>query len=360
MLNLELPKVSIIIVNYNRKNDTEECIQSILNSEYPKERLEVIIIDNGSSDGSVEFLKQKYSQYHIIRIVSLDKNYGFCLPNNMGARMANGDYIFFLNNDTIIEKSCILKLAEAAIKYEKNDVVAFAPKILYYDAPRIIQVAGGTLSIIGFGYYRGDGEKDSHLFSKVEYVGFASGAAAFINRDFFLSVQGFDPEYFASAEETELGFKIWLSGKKVLYVPSARVYHKVSVTFGRRGPTPWKVHLQTRNRLLNMFKFVNSFDLIFGFLLSIGLDLKRFIQYLLLRDLDCAYNILLAYINAIKIINKKYFKRKRSALQSLKKVDINCLKKKEVFATITECLKREIYLTYILGRVFFRKRWDAS
>ncbi|MEM1574260.1 MAG: glycosyltransferase family 2 protein [Candidatus Methanomethylicaceae archaeon] len=334
-------------------------MQSILNSEYPKERLEVIIIDNGSSDGSVEFLKQKYSQYHIIRIVSLDKNYGFCLPNNMGARMANGDYIFFLNNDTVIEKSCILKLAEAAIKYEKNDVVAFAPKILYYDAPKIIQVAGGTLSIIGFGYYRGDGETDNPKFNKIEYVGFASGAAVFVNKKFFLSVKGFDHFYFASAEEAELGYKAWLSGKKVVYIPQAKVYHKVSRTFGARGPLVFmKTYLQTRNRLLNLYKFFEGYNVIFGFIISLLLDFSRILRYLcLFRNSSCAIAILKAYWDFLRYINKKYFKSQRVYIQKNRILKDKNLKKSPAFSSIGDCLKREVLLQKLWRYPFFQKKW---
>jgi GT2 family glycosyltransferase len=344
------PHISVVIVNFNGKRHLEECLESLFNVDYPSNKLEVIVVDNGSKDGSVESITAKFPH---VRVVQLKKNLGFCLPNNIGARLASGDYVFFLNNDTVVERSTLKELAKAIQRYD-DSVAAFAPKILYYDNRRIINVAGATLSIIGFGFYIGDGDVDSKAYSNEKYVGFACGAAALLKRDVFLRLGGFDPEYFASAEEAELGFKIWLSGKKVIYVPSARVYHKVSATFGKRGPTPLKVYLQTRNRLLNMFKFIRPHRLLLGFLLSIGLDLERFIHHIIQKKSFCAFSILYAYIDAIRIINKKSFKLKRSIWQSTK-INGRFLEKMKVISSIPECIRREVYLWRLLKNRFFSK-----
>jgi len=336
------PRISVVIVNFNGKRHLEECLESLSNVDYPRDKLEIIVVDNGSKDGSVESVMAKFPH---VRIVRLKKNLGFCIPNNIGALLASGDYVFFLNNDTVVERPTLKELAKAIQKYD-DSVVAFAPKILYYDNRKIINVAGATLSIIGFGFYIGDGDIDSEAYSNEKYVGFACGAAALVKRDVFLRLGGFDPEYFASAEEAELGYKIWLSGKKVVYVPSARVYHKVSATFGKRGPTPLKVYLQTRNRLLNMFKFIKSYRLLLGFLLSIGLDLERFIRYIMQKGIFCAFSVLYAYADAVRIINKKTFKLKRSVWQSMK-INDRLLEKMKVMSSISECVRREIYLWHL-------------
>ena len=344
------PRISVVIVNFNGKKHLEECLESLSNVDYPPDKLEVIVVDNGSKDGSVESVMAKFPH---VRIIQLNKNLGFCIPNNIGARLASGDYVFFLNNDTVVERSTLKELAKAIQRYD-DSVAAFAPKILYYDNRKIINVAGATLSIIGFGFYIGDGDIDSEEYSTEKYVGFACGAAALVKRDVFLRLGGFDPEYFASAEEAELGFKIWLSGKKVVYVPSAKVYHKVSATFGKRGPTPLKAYLQTRNRLLNMFKFIRPHRLLVGLLLSIGLDLERFARYIIQKKTFCAFSVLYAYIDAIRIINKKYFKLKRSIWQSAK-VDDRFLEKMKVMSSISECIRREICLWHLWKNKFFTK-----
>jgi GT2 family glycosyltransferase len=354
-LMIQYPRISVVIVNYNGLKHTVECLESLFNVDYPKDKLEIIVVDNGSTDGSLHVISSKFPEVKLIR---LKKNYGFCIPNNIGAHIASGEYVFFLNNDTVVERSIFKELAKAIQKYD-DTVVAFAPKILYYDNRKIINVAGATLSIIGFGFYIGDGEYDSGKYSKERYVGFGCGAAVLVRRDIFLRYGGFDSEYFASAEEAELGYKIWLAGKKVVYIPSARVYHKVSGTFGKRGPTPQKVYLQTRNRLLNMFKFIRSHRLPYGLILSLILDSERFLLYLIRKEKSNAFSVLYAYIDAFKKINKKSFKRKRAIWQSIAhktKISEEYLIKIGAMSSETECLRREIYLWRLWKINFFRKK----
>lgn len=346
------PSISVIIVNFNGKRHLVECLESLSNVDYPANKLEIIVVDNRSTDGSVENITVHFPQ---VRVIQLKRNFGFCFPNNIGASSASGDYLFFLNNDIIVERNALKDLANAVQRYN-GSVVAFAPKILYYDNRNVINVAGATLSIIGFGFYIGDGNADCEEYSKEKFVGFACGAAALVKRDVFLELGGFDPEYFASAEEAELGFKIWLSGRKVVYIPSAKVYHKVSATFGKRGPTPSKVYLQTRNRLLNMFKFIRSYSLMFGLILSIGLDLERLIQYLAMRRSSCALSIPYAYMDVFRAINKKSFKQKKSAIQSLTKVSCSFLRTIGIISSISDGIKRELYLRRMRKANFYTKK----
>jgi hypothetical protein len=142
----------------------------------------------------------------------------------------------------------------------------------------------------------------------------------------------------------------------VVYIPSAKIYHKVSATFGKRGPTSLKVYLQTRNRLLNMFKFVESYRLMFGVILSIGLDLERLIQYLAMGNSSCALSIPYAYIDVFRAINKKSFKQKRSAIQSSTKVSCRFLRMIGIIPSVSESIKRELYLRRMRKANFYTKK----
>ena len=144
MNNDNLPFISIIVVNYNGKHFLGECFASLENLEYPKDKFEVILVDNASTDGSVQYVRENFSR---VNILQLDKNYGFCKPNNDGVKLANGEYVVFLNNDTVVTKEWLFELVKGALSEEQ--LASCASKMLYYDRRNAINTAGGKLTIIG-------------------------------------------------------------------------------------------------------------------------------------------------------------------------------------------------------------------
>ena len=148
--------------------------------DYPRDRFEVILVDNASTDGSVEYTRERFPW---IKILQLDKNYGFCKLNNEGVKIAGGEYVVLLNNDTVVTKEWLLELVKGVLADDK--VICCASKMLYYDRKNLINTAGGKITIIGGGFYKGYGDKDGSEYSNLEYTGFGCGAGVLVKKDFF-------------------------------------------------------------------------------------------------------------------------------------------------------------------------------
>ena len=330
-----IPFISIIIVNYNGNNFLEECLRSLSELDYPKDSLEVILVDNFSKDASVEYVNKKFSW---VKVLQLDKNYGFCKPNNEGAKIAKGKYLVFLNNDTVVTDRWLSELVKGVLSDE--EVISCASKMLYYDKKDTINTAGGKITIIGGGFYRGYGDKDAEKYDNFEYTGFGCGAGVLIDRDFFLSIGGFDEDYFAACEEHDLGWKSWLYGYKVLYVPTAVMYHKESGTFGSRSSFhPTKVYLITRNRLYNLFKNLQTLNVFKGLMISIGFDIYRSIRYFLDGNSASVKSIIKAYIAFIRNFGTTV--KKRKVIQKNRKKSDKELYELNVIASLRESINEE-------------------
>ena len=339
-----LPFVSIIIVNYNGKHHLKECLCSIEKLNYPRNRFEVILVDNSSKDGSVEYVMKEFPW---VRILKLDRNYGFCKPNNIGAKIAKGEYLVFLNNDTVVEKDWLIELVKGVLS--KKDVICCASKMLYYDRRDIINTAGGKITIIGGGFYRGYGDRDQPKYNKFEYTGFGCGAGVLIKKDFFLKIGGFDEDYFASCEEHELGLRVWMYGYKVLYVPTAIMYHKESGTYGTRSSfQPIKVYFITRNRLRNITKNFEIKNMIKGLIISICFDAYRFIKHLLSNNPAASLSIIKAYLNYFSNLSR--IMKKRIEIQKGRKRSDKELYNLCVIAKLKECITEEIRLTRMVWK----------
>ena len=336
------PQVSVIVVNHNGKHFLEECLTSVENSYYSRDKYEIILVDNASSDGSVEFTTNIFPQ---VRILKLDENYGFCKPNNEGAKIARGEYIVLLNNDTVVTREWLSELMKGVSSDEK--VVCCASKILYYDRRDVINAAGGKITITGAGFYRGYGDRDGPEYNRLEYTGFGCGAGVLVKKDFFMSIGGFDEDYFASCEEHDLGWKSWLFGYRVLYVPSAVMYHKESGTFGGKGSyQPVKVYLITRNRLYNLIKNFEKKNVVRGLFISLGFDLYRGLRYVVSGNFGAAKSIGRAYLDFIKNLGKML--AKRGFVQKGRCVSDDALYKLGVIATFAQSLSEERRLSKVL------------
>ena len=348
MNNNNLPFVSIIVVNYNGKHFLGECFTSLENLDYPRDKFEVIIVDNASTDGSVQYVREKFPW---VNILQLDKNYGFCKPNNDGVKIAHGEYVVFLNNDTAVTKEWLFELVKGVLSEEQ--IASCASKMLYYDRRNVINTAGGKITIIGGGIYKGYGDKDSPEYSKLEYTGFGCGAGVLVNKELFQYVGGFDEDYFASCEENDLGWKLWLSGYKVLYVPTAVMYHKESGTFGSRSTfESTKVYFITRNRLYNIIKNLEVRNVVRALFISLGFNLYRSIRYLAQGNFSSIKSIATAYLDFAK--NLKKMLAKRRIVQNNRKLSDKQLYKLGVIATFKESIFEERRLSKILKDEFYR------
>ena len=243
------PKVSIIIVNWDGKKHLKECLTSIFNQTY--DNYEVIFVDNGSTDGSVEFVEKNYSQ---VKLIKLDENYGFAEGNNIGIKKAFKDemvkYIATVNNDTKTDRHWLKELIEVA---ESNDKIgSCASKMLKYYDHTVIDSAGFYIIKDGGAIDRGTGELDTGSFSTKEEVFGACAGAALYRRDMLNQIGLFDEEYFAYFEDVDLAWRYRLRGWICIYVPSAIVYHKQSATGVMFSP--FKTYHLQRNRLWTVVK----------------------------------------------------------------------------------------------------------
>jgi len=233
--------ISIIIVNWNGKGFLEGCLGSIFAQGFPP--LEVILVDNGSTDGSVEFVRERFPG---VIVVENGRNIGFAEANNRGILKSKGAYVLTLNNDTVLKEGFLREIMDAAGSSAEN-VGMWAPKILSFHERDVIDSVGGLL-IYPDGLARGKGrlEKDTGQYDREE-VFIPSACAALYRRSMLDKIGLFDADFFAYCEDTDLGLRARIAGWKAHGVAGAVVYHYYSGTGGRY--TPFKAFLVERNRL---------------------------------------------------------------------------------------------------------------
>lgn len=214
------PLVSILIVNWNGKDFLEDCFNTLLKISY--KRIEIILVDNASTDDSVSHIGKMYPT---IRIIENKKNLGFAQGNNIALKKAKGDAILLLNMDTLVEKTFLDNLVSRL--YSQKDIGAVQPKILLYPQTKMIDSIGAFLLPTGALYHFGR-EKNSEKenYNKSMEIFSAKGACILFKKEVLKKTGLFDDDYFAYFEETDLCQRIWLAGYRVIYEPRAIIYHK--------------------------------------------------------------------------------------------------------------------------------------
>ena len=242
----ELPLVSVIVVNWNGLDCVDPCLASLLRQTWPA--LEVIVVDNGSRDGSLELLRSRYGSR--ITLVESPVNLGFAGGNNLGIRAAKGAYVALLNNDAVAEADWVGALVRAA---EADEAVGMcASKILVLDGGGVIDSAGLLMSPDGIGRGRGRLERDGDAYARAEDALVPSGCAALYRRAMLDEIGLFDEDFFAYCEDSDLGLRGRLAGWRCRYVPDAVVHHAYS-----RSTAPYSTfkafHVE-RNRCFVLLK----------------------------------------------------------------------------------------------------------
>lgn len=227
------PKVSIITLNWNGLDDTTECLESLKKVTYPN--YEVIVVDNGSEGNDAQVLKEKFGDY--IQLIQNDKNYGFGEGFNTGIRyvLANSQpkYILIVNNDVVVDSNFLDELVRVAEGDERIGIVG--PKIYYYDyegRKDIIWSAGGKIRQWALKIHRQIGENDEDLpkYQYVTSVDWITGAVLMFKSRVTEKVGLLNPWYFVGHEEIEYCLKARKHGFKIVYVPTAKAWHKVGVS----------------------------------------------------------------------------------------------------------------------------------
>ena len=232
---------SLIIVNYNGRGYLERCLQSLFRSLQAGDQ--VILVDNASADGSADGLEERYPDIEVLRS---PKNLGFAAGCNLGASLARGEYLVFLNPDTVVEPGWLEPLVAAL---QSDPWIGLAtPKILLLAQPDRINTAGNDIHLTGLTLCRGAG-LDRGALSEPAELSAVSGAAFIIRRQLFEALGGFDPDFFMYMEDTDLSWRARLSGYRCLYVPDSLVYHDYTLRF-----RPNKTFYQERNRYQMLLK----------------------------------------------------------------------------------------------------------
>lgn len=296
--------VSIIISNYKDINNLKLCLKSIKENVHIK-GVEVIVVDYGT----INLRSHIKRYYQFVKLIQLRNDLGVSAQRNIGALISKGKYLFFLDNDTYVCKDCL----EQLIKVLENDpnIAAVQPKTLILTNPKYINTAGGFMNIIGNPCLRGYLEEDKGQYSDISEIFYSQGSGFVIQKDVFINIGMYDPSYYIYFDDTDLCFRIWLYGYRVVYVPNAVLYHKIGLI---RKISPRKISYYERNKIITLMKNLESKQLIIYLPIAIIYSIVvRALSAIKHRDIKILIAILRGYLWIVK--NIKEIIRKRHYVQ---------------------------------------------
>ncbi len=234
--DIDSPLVYVVIVNWNRADDTIECLQALEGSDYSDYR--PLVVDNGSTDGSPDAIR---AAFPAVEMIANKDNLGFARANNIGIEHAlrqGADYVFLLNNDTLVDGRLLTELV--AVGESDPQIGMLAPKIYYHDGGSRLWSAGARwrrfpprVTIIGYG------REDRPAYSVQREADYATGCAMLVKRGVFERVGMFDPAFFMYHEDYDFSARVRRGGYRIVYVPQAVMWHKVSASTGEESPLKW-------------------------------------------------------------------------------------------------------------------------
>lgn len=256
-MSLTYPLVSIVVLNYNGKKHLENCIGSVLKNSYPN--FEVLLVDNGSTDRSVQPVKDRYGADPRLKIIESNKNLGYSGGNNLGFEQSKGRYIVFLNNDTTVESDWLIHLVEAL---EHDSTIGIAQSLIYSMDKKSIQSAGWLYSDYLIKKYALCADRPANLqFKPVFDISFTCGASMIIRREILDEMGAFEPSVPFFYDDTLLTLKTRLLGKRAVTISASKMCHASGAT------NVWKTYFTTfnlhrANNILIFDVFHNLVDLV--------------------------------------------------------------------------------------------------
>lgn len=262
-----MEKVAIVILNWNGRQDTLECLKSLEKLKVENYRLQTFVVDNGSTDGSVDAIAQRYKN---INVIKNRENLGFAQGNNVGIRRAlknDSDYIILLNNDTIIDKNLVANLLASFEENPEAGIISpkiyFAPTFEFHkdrykksEQGKVIWYAGGKIDWDNvLGSHHGVDDVDDGQYDKVVETDFATGCCMAVRSEVFKKVGLFDKDYFLYLEDVDLCERAKRKDFKILYSPCAKLWHKVARSSGIGSNL--NDYYMTRNRLMFGSKYAS-------------------------------------------------------------------------------------------------------
>lgn len=264
-----MPAASIIITNWNGQKWLADCLESLRRQSYPD--FEIILVDDGSTDGSAAWVAEHYPE---VRLIRLEQHLGFAGANNVGIRAAGGRYIVTLNNDTRADPDWLRELIGGLAA---PDIGMVAAQMLVWDRPDTLDSAGIKVDWAGFGWNLSAGQPANTAACRRDVFGPCAGAALY-RREMLEQIGLFDEDFYTYYEDIDLAWRAQRAGWRCLYVPTARVLHYHSATGGKASPR--KIFLLSRNRWWTIAKNVDARDLWWSLVLIAGYDLASLLYQL--------------------------------------------------------------------------------
>ncbi len=273
-----MSRVAVVVLNYNGRRLLPDCLASLRALATPAE---VVVADNGSTDGSLDYLRQAQPD---ARIIDLGHNLGFAAGYNRALAGVDAEWFVLLNNDAALAPDWLELLLDAACQHPRAAILG--GKLLLGDPAqpgqpgqrRTLQAAGASLTEAGTAFEIGWGQPDDGRFDRPGPVGAIPGAALLVRREIYFELGGFEPDYFAYLEDVDLCWRAWLRGYEVHYVPAARAFHAYGASGGGRT-SPFRIHWMQRNRLANMVKHLEPASLPRAVTVSVAYDLYRVLEF---------------------------------------------------------------------------------
>lgn len=252
------PSVSIIMPTYNGLDHLKKCLPTLFRSTY--KNFQLILVDNNSKDGSVEYVEKKFPK---VKIVKNKKNDGYAKGNNLGWKYVLGKYVLFLSNDTEVKENFIIEMVK--VLESRSDLGGVQSKVYLMDDHTRLDSVGSFLTSTGFLYHYGANKKDSPKYNKDILVYSAKGVCMMFQKKVIdkvlLNGEIFDSSYFAYFEETDLCHRVWLSGYKIGYAPKSVIYHKVGGTSVHMDNVFIQYH-SFKNRINSYIKNLDGINLL--------------------------------------------------------------------------------------------------
>ena len=254
------PLVSVVVLGWNGREYLEGCLTSVLDQTLPNDQYEVLYVDNGSKDGSPDLVRERFPQ---VRVVQLDRNYGYCEGNNRGFRETRGEFVVFLNQDTVLHRACLQELlagvrsAPAIVAAHANIIQPWYPEFAGIDE-RADAGAAYTAEVNRLGYMRY--RRLPSIERPVDTI-FVHCVCVIVRRS-LADEHGyiFDPDFFAYAEDLDLGLRIRALGCRSVVVPKAVVYHEHTLDTALSWSTVVKTVRIIRNRYLAFYKVMSGWE----------------------------------------------------------------------------------------------------
>ena len=335
----ELPMVSIIMLNYNGKRFLDGCLSSLSRINYPKSCYEVIMVDNGSLDGSVGYVRKNFPW---VKILVLNGNYGYTGGNNRGVDVAKGDFIVFLNNDTVVDKEWLMELVNVMLLDDK--IAICGSKVIAMDNPHNVQYAGGFLNLVGGAlFYPFHGQKLRHAFY---LVGSIHGASFLMKKVIFKKIGAFDESFFMYSDENDLCLRAWIQDYHVGYSPYSIVYHygggtagtlnvKKSSILHERLKSSLRIYYGNRNSIASVIKNFQIQNIFLGITFSYLYLLFQLILLLRIKSSEVKFLVKAGFW---PIKNLKKIWKKRLIVQKGRKINDQTLIRWKLLLSITDML----------------------